>query len=147
MNKLIYTILIVVCLSLNCKAQSHRQYIGSQGKIDTLALKSVIDDIDSDKVDKKSISSIKMKIVTGITNSAEGGVTQVAHGLDITKIVGFTVIVRAAASVIVPPNYTFYVGYEYNTYIGTSLVDVDNHATNSENILSKSFSVMIWYLG
>ena len=49
------------------------------------------------------------------------------------------------AFVNLPPNYTFQVGYEYQYQISSTNIVVINTTTNSANILSKNFTILITY--
>jgi hypothetical protein len=91
--------------------------------------------------------AIKMKKLTGTTDGAEGGVTNVAHGLTQSKIISFQTLVThsAAPDGSVPAGYTRNAGYEFNESLYDGRVSIENSATNSENILSKSFTVLITY--
>jgi hypothetical protein len=91
--------------------------------------------------------AIKMKKLTGTTDGAEGGITNVAHGLTQSKIISFQTLVThsAAPDGSVPAGYTRNAGYEFNESLYDGGVSIENSATNSENILSKSFTVLITY--
>ncbi len=89
--------------------------------------------------------AIKLKTITGTTADAEGGGAYPAHGLTGAKIIGFTCVVRYSANTAVPPNITDMAGYQYHCFFDATNFDVELHATNSENILSKPFAVMIFY--
>ena len=89
--------------------------------------------------------AIKMKKLTGTTNSAEGGSTSVAHGLTGSKIIGFTCKVEYATDSGMPWQHTTFAGYQYDVYHNGTNFIVYNHATNSENLLSKNFIITVWY--
>jgi hypothetical protein len=93
---------------------------------------------------------IKCKKLTGTTSSTEGGASGVLHGLTQSKIISFTVIIQFDSTTIMPLNYNPGTGgnqgFEAHAYLSTgNTVTVVNHATNSENILSKPYIVTIWY--
>jgi hypothetical protein len=91
--------------------------------------------------------AIKMKKLTGTTNVAEGGSTAVAHGLTQAKIISFQTLVTHSASPagVVPAGYTANAGYEFSESLYDGYVSIENSATNSANILSKAFTVLITY--
>lgn len=89
--------------------------------------------------------NIKMKKVTGTTGATEGSATTIAHGLTVGKIISIDVIVFYSASAFVPAHYTQNAGYQFDYDIGSGNINVANHATNSENILSKSVVCTIIY--
>jgi hypothetical protein len=91
-------------------------------------------------------SGLKCKVLSGTTAAAEGGVTTVAHGLTGDKIISITAVVRFASNTGVPPNYGAAAGYEYFVVHTATNAQIELHTTNSENILSKTFYVTIWYL-
>lgn len=89
---------------------------------------------------------IKIKQLTGTTNASEGGNTQVAHGLTGAKILGVTCVVEHATNSGVPPGgLAAFAGYKYDCYFNATYVIVYNHPTESENILSKPFRVLVVY--
>lgn len=89
--------------------------------------------------------AIKIKKLTGTTASSEGTATSIAHGITASKIISISGLVFYAASTAVPPGYTNTAGYEYYISATSSNIDVENHATNSENILSKALTITIIY--
>lgn len=92
-----------------------------------------------------SAPAIKHKKITGTTAATEGGSTSVAHGLTGSKIIGFDCKVVYTTNAGMPPGHTHWPGYQYDVYHdGTNFV-VINHATNSELILSKNFSILVTY--
>jgi hypothetical protein len=95
----------------------------------------------------ESSPAIKMKKLTGTTNVAEGGSTAVAHGLTQSKIISFQTLVTHSASPegAVPAGYTANAGYEFSESLYDGYVSIENSATNSANILSKAFTVLITY--
>jgi hypothetical protein len=89
--------------------------------------------------------AIKMKKLTGTTDSAEGGDTVVAHGLDGAKILDISVTVDRGDGWFFPPEHTFNAEHQYSVVFSDSSVVVANSAANSANILSKPFTVLITY--
>jgi len=95
--------------------------------------------------DDQSAPFIRMKKVTGTTASTSNGTVSFAHGLDATKIIGVTVLVRGATNSWVPPSYTNSSFFEYNYFFDGSLFYLINIANNSASIQSKPFSVLFTY--
>ena len=89
--------------------------------------------------------NIKMKKLTGTTASTEGGSTTVAHGLTASKIISARLHIYGVTIGNVTDGFTVFDGYLANIYHDNTNFAVANHATNSENILSKSFSITIFY--
>ena len=88
---------------------------------------------------------MKLKRLNGTSANAEGGSVNIAHGLTLAKIIGFMAILQASATDSMPPNFTTVAGYFYDVYATTSNIAVRNHATESENILSKPVIVTVMY--
>jgi hypothetical protein len=88
---------------------------------------------------------IKVKKLTGTTGAAEGNAVNVAHGLTGGKILAVTAVVFSAANVGWLLETTSDAGYQYHVKFDATNVVVTNHATNSENILSKSFTLTLIY--
>ena len=84
-----------------------------------------------------------MKKLTGTTGATEGNLTSIAHGLTISKVIGYHVLVTQASGNKIPPEYTSVAGYEFSAFLDSTNVKVQLHATNSENLLSKAISVLI----
>ncbi len=90
--------------------------------------------------------AIKMKKLTGTTGATEGDTTNIAHGLaDISKIVGYYVLVSTASGNRVPPAFTSVAEHEYDAFVNTANVIVKLTATNSGSLLSKAITVLITY--
>lgn len=88
---------------------------------------------------------LKLKRLSGTTNASEGGQTPIAHGLTSSKVLGAIVVVRSDAATSFPPNHTYNVGYQYDFHITSTYVYINNHATNSDSILSKPIIVTMLY--
>jgi hypothetical protein len=97
----------------------------------------------------ESAPAIKMKKLTGTTASTEGGTTSVTHGLTASKIISFTGAIYVDATTVMPfgykPGTAGNQGFEVHCYVSNTGFSVINHATNSENILSKPFAITIFY--
>ncbi len=91
--------------------------------------------------------AIKMKKFTGVTSDSENDFVSILHGLDASKILGILVNVNHVASFRVQDQYdnAFNLGLEFSVGWNSSNIFIENHATNSENILSKPFSALVFY--
>ncbi len=89
--------------------------------------------------------AIKVKKLTGTTAATEGADTSTAHGLDSTKILSISVHSEYTSGSSVPTGYTASAGYEIDARWDSADIVVSTHATNSENILSKPFTVLLTY--
>jgi hypothetical protein len=95
--------------------------------------------------DNQSAPFIRMKKVTGTTAATLGGTVSFAHGLDATKIVGVTVLVRGATNSWVPPSYIPTSSFVYNYFFDGAIFYIINSAGNSAFLLSKPYSVLFTY--
>ncbi len=93
-----------------------------------------------------SAPSIKVLKFIGTTNAAQGGTATIAHGLTNSKILSVTVLVEYATGNFVPHSYIrFNNGYQFDFYIENTNIGIVNHPTNSVNILSKPYKIMVTY--
>ena len=90
-------------------------------------------------------TGILVKIVSGTTGASQGAQTSIAHGITSTKIVSIAGIVFYTSTNGMPPAYTRLAGYEYSIEFDGTNIYQTNSATNSSNILSKTFDVVITY--
>jgi hypothetical protein len=89
---------------------------------------------------------IKIKVLTGTTAATEGGVALIAHGVTVSKIVSVTVLVEFSANAFVLSGYdTQFVGLHFSVSVSVADIQIINHPTNSENILSKPVKITIIY--
>jgi hypothetical protein len=100
---------------------------------------------DGVKLGGTSNQTLKMLSLTATSNAAEGGVTNVAHGLTGNNILGWNAKLLDASNSGVGPNWTVAAGYEYFVHQTNTNFVITNHATNSENILSKTVYIVVWY--
>jgi hypothetical protein len=90
--------------------------------------------------------AIKQKLLTLTTATAQGGYATIAHGLDATKIIRFSSILRWKADGGMPhPGINFFSGYAYDCYYDGTLFYVFNSSTNSTNILGKPITILVDY--
>jgi hypothetical protein len=92
----------------------------------------------------------KAHSVSGTSNASEGGYTDISSGISSTKIIGYSVILWYTSTGTIQPEYTYAAGYQFHVESydssGTGVFRVRNHATNSENILSKPITIFIFYI-
>ncbi|MGF6692643.1 hypothetical protein M2318_002715 [Metapseudomonas resinovorans] len=89
--------------------------------------------------------AIKQKKLTGTTAATEGGSVSVNHGVTSSKVTRVSVLVFHSGTNAILPGWVASAGYQYDVQLTSTGVQVVLHATNSENILSKSFTVVIDY--
>jgi hypothetical protein len=88
---------------------------------------------------------IQMKKITGTTAANEGGVTNIAHGLDATKIISITCLVHDAAGKGITPSYVETAEYRYGVFHEATNVTVVLGANVSGQITNKPFTILITY--
>lgn len=88
---------------------------------------------------------IKMKKLTGTTGATEGDVVDVVHGLTLSKIIGLQALVTADNGNLIPPELSTVVEFQYSIFIDATNVRLDLSATNSANLLSNAFTVLLTY--
>jgi hypothetical protein len=94
-------------------------------------------------------TGIKVAVLSGTTGATEGSTVTAAHGVTVGKIVGVSCIVFDAATSIVTEGYVpggGVAGYQFNVSVSSGNVNVANHATSSENILSDTFKCLVTYV-
>jgi hypothetical protein len=87
---------------------------------------------------------IKCKKLTGTTGAAEGNQTDVAHGLDSSKIIGMQCLVSVSSATNIPPAFPI-AEYQYSINFDATNFSVQLSATSSGSILSKGFVALIFY--
>lgn len=88
---------------------------------------------------------IKMKKLTGTTASSQGGIANIAHGLTSSKILSVDVTIEYGTDLYIPTGYKRIAGYWACKQWGSTNISIYNHATESENILSKPFKLLVTY--
>lgn len=89
--------------------------------------------------------AIKVKKMTGLTASTEGGFVSLAHGLNAANILSVTVMVSWNTNQYICNSYTFSPGFEFNHQFDATNIVVSNVPGNSANILSSLMKIMITY--
>ena len=90
--------------------------------------------------------SIKQKKLTGTTGGTEGVTTNIVHGFaDISKILGFHVLVRTGSGNRVPPAFASVAEHEYDAFMDATNIVVALTATNSGSLLNRAITVLIIY--
>lgn len=90
--------------------------------------------------------ALKCKRLTGTTAAAEGGAVNVAHGLTGSKIISMTGSVQYTTNSGVCFGGSVSAGYAWYISHDATNITVANDNTNSENILSKPFTILIFYI-
>jgi len=90
---------------------------------------------------------IKMKELSGITASTNGGSVTISHGLTSTKIISFVTLINnpAVTSDWIHTTYLNGTGYEENVFFNATVFLLRNKLNNSINILSANFKILITY--
>jgi len=91
-------------------------------------------------------TALKCKVLTGTTAAAEGGTTAVAHGLTGNNILGWTVKVISTTDWGIAPITVHSNEYQYQVIHDATNFSLYLSDTNSGNILSKTFYIMVWYV-
>jgi len=168
---MIYFLYVSLLLLLNCSlyATEPRFIVNSLDKKSNQILNANFQDIGVNKADdsvtvktygtqtiagNKTLSgftalgtgniAIKIKRLTGTTAASEGGLTAVAHGLTGSKIIGWTAKVEYNTNSGNPTGDPT-AGYSYYSYHDGTNFNLKLHATESENILTKPFTIVIFY--
>ena len=89
--------------------------------------------------------AVKMIKFTGTTAATQGASVPITHGLTAAKILSVSIVVEYTSGGFVPDSYKVNAGYEFIYYYNTTTLYIVNMATNSANILSKPFKVLITY--
>ncbi len=92
-----------------------------------------------------SSPKIQMKKLTGTTAATQGGFTSLVHGINSAKILSVDVLVEYSPNAFVPHSYRYNGGYDFDFYYDSSTINVVNSPSNSSQILSKSFRILITY--
>lgn len=87
-------------------------------------------------------STVRETSLSGTTAGSQGGTTSVAHGIDSTKIRGINGIVFTASGVGIAQGDSS-TGLQFAVSFDATNATVTNHPTNSANILSKPFTLLI----
>ena len=87
--------------------------------------------------------NVKMKKLTGTTGATEGSTTSIAHGLTLSKIIGFNVLVTASNGNSITHGLTFSSEFEYDQFIDATNVVIRLSGTNSGNLLSQAIKVLL----
>jgi len=90
--------------------------------------------------------SIKFKLITGTTAATQGGFANTAHNLVGSKIIGVQILVRHATNSAISLRFVTLPGYGYDWGYDANFVYVYNIASNSAEILSKPFAVLLTYI-
>jgi hypothetical protein len=92
-------------------------------------------------------SVLKWKELTGTTDSTQGGIVSIFHGLtpSAIRIIESECQYGSGANYTVPENHTYSAGYQYQIVRNNTTIDILNIAGNSANILSQTITILIGY--
>lgn len=89
--------------------------------------------------------AIKMKEITSaVTSSVDGGSVTIPHGLDRSKIIGFSAIVNYGTGDVIP-GFRATSGFEFSIAYDNANIFIYNIAGNSANITNKPVKIVITY--
>jgi hypothetical protein len=91
--------------------------------------------------------SIKTLKLTGTTGATQGASASVTHGLSLSKILSYSVLVNIGGSVpsLIPPENTSDTALKYTVFCTGSSIFLLNTSGSSSGLLSKPFTVLITY--
>lgn len=89
--------------------------------------------------------AIKIKKLEGVTPSSEGGLSQIPHGLDPSKILGCNFLVNFTGFQTLGGSYTDVPGYELSWQFNSTSLTVIAKTGNSARVLSKPFTALVFY--
>lgn len=84
-----------------------------------------------------------VKKLTGTTGATEGDTTDIAHGLDIAKITGLSVLVLAPNGNLIPPSFVRVSEFQYDAFIDPTNIKVILSIANSGNIKNGTIIVLV----
>lgn len=91
---------------------------------------------------------LRVKLLTGTTAAVENSGVVTAHSLDDAQIVSWVASVQNDADTKIGENHLVNSDFEFHTTIEPSgFFKIFNANLNSASILSKPFSVLIFYIG
>ena len=91
------------------------------------------------------IQGLVTKVITGVTAAAEGGLTLVPHGIVRENIASWVSTVTHTPQGGVAQAHASPPGFQFQASLDDTNAILRLHATNSENLLSKPFTFLIWY--
>lgn len=89
--------------------------------------------------------AIKMKKLTGTTAGTSNSATFVMHGLNAAKILSVTVLVQSTSGNYYPPSSVNSSGAYFDFFVTASAVYVATAPSNSSNIYSRPYRILITY--
>ncbi len=92
-----------------------------------------------------AVYTVYGKYLTG-TLYGSGYNTQVAHEIDINKVVSYSVLVRSN-NVFYPPNYTYTTGYNFQSLLNSIYVQINPTPNYAQYIYGQTFLIYIQYIG
>jgi len=90
--------------------------------------------------------AIKLIRFSGTTGASQGSVTNIAHNLTLSKIIGVVAFLKIDSGYFIPPGFTEVAGYLYSWSIYLSNFNLRLSGSSSASILSKEFEVCITYM-
>lgn len=91
------------------------------------------------------IGTTVVKKLTGTTGAAEGVAINIAHGLDIAKITGLSVLVKAGNGNLIPPSFVSVSEFQYDAFFTPTNIRVVLSNANSGSILNGAIVALVTY--
>lgn len=89
---------------------------------------------------------IKSKVVTGVTLTTRTGSVSAIHGLDISKIVGFSAMIQMYPGIWHPFAGLDTAGEFVYVALSTSVFSVNCGYTTNAQVLGKAFKIIVFYI-
>jgi len=88
---------------------------------------------------------IKFKKLTGTTDATEGSAINIAHGLTLSKIIGFDVLVTADNGNRIPMSFVSVAEFQFDAFLTSTNVRLVLSFANSGQLLSSAVTVLLTY--
>lgn len=88
---------------------------------------------------------IKVKKITGFTQTTQDAYRAIPHGLALDKILSVEVVVSVSSTVKHFKKWTSYINHEFDYYVDATNVQIFNIPGNSGSILNKPLTIYITY--
>jgi len=89
--------------------------------------------------------AIRMKKLTGTTGATEGSLTDIPHGLTLSKIIGLSALVVDTNGNVIPPALTYISNFQYDAHLRPTVVRIKLSDTNSGFVVNGAITVLLTY--
>lgn len=90
-----------------------------------------------------TIKQIKLTKFTGIVGASEGDSTLIAHGLNLSDVIGIDVLITSSNGNKIHPALVFVPEFQYDIFLTTTDIQITLSTTNSGNLLNGAIDVVI----